>query len=277
MARPSEFRRYFERFGPDRVIEILHDWVTAQRLLRIDEVLEHRIESLTVAVVGLYDPHNGAAMIRTCEAMGLCDVHAADEQGAPLAVSKKVALGGHKWLSIHRHPSFEALRAELKTRGFSLWAAVPSSPIESTINSVGRDESVAEYRGHSLLVPVVDVQDVSVQGPLALLFGNERDGLPAEVVERCDGVFSLPMWGFTASYNLSVSVGMALQVIVPRFRRTLGQNGDLCPETKRDLRAQWLFSMVRAAPQILDRAALDGEDGPKGGMNESRTKGTDDQ
>jgi len=276
VTRRSDCERYLDQFGPDGLIAVLRDWVTEQRLGRIDDVLEHRIQHLTVAVVGLYDPHNGAAVIRTCEGMGLSDVHAADEQGEPMVVSHKVALGGHKWLSIHRHPTFEALLAELKPQGFALWAAVPGSPTQ--MNSVeGRDRSSTEGATDSFPGALVDVRNVPVEGPLALVFGNERDGLSPDVIARCDGRFSLPMWGFTASYNLSVSVGMALQAVVPRFRQVMGRNGDLSPEAKRDLRARWLFSMVRAAAQILDRARADRSEKFPDGATLAAAKGTDNQ
>ena len=59
------------------------------------------------------------------------------------------------------------------------------------------------------------------------------------------------MYGFTESFNLSVSVGMTLFNVMERKRALLsreGQSGDISEERRNELLAHWLVRDVRGAP-----------------------------
>ena len=227
--RPGDvFDRYVQTMGIEGITEILEPWVSAERRERLDQVLERRLGGVTVVLVGLHDPHNGAAVLRTAEALGVQHVHAVQTR-EPYRYSVKVTIGCEQWMTIHRYGSFESCRCALEDRNYELWAAVPG------------DEPRAER-------PPGD-------RPVALVFGNERDGLEAEVIDQCAGRFSLPMWGFTRSYNLSVSAALAMSAACRRYRTSAGRTGDLRPKEKARLRALWMFRSVRAAPELLARAA----------------------
>jgi len=222
------FRRHLDVFGPARMAALLEPWVGEDRRRRIEAVLENRIKGVTVVMVGLHDPHNGAAVIRTAEAMGLQEVWTV-EDSEPYRLSSKVTRGCHRWVTVNRFRDFETCTVSLRLRGYALWAAIPGTGVPA--------------------------DRIRQEGPLALVFGNERDGLKPEVVERCEGSFHLPMRGFTGSYNLSVSVALSLSEVVSHFRAGLPTTGDLTPEDRELLRARWLYQMVRAADQILEREA----------------------
>ena len=62
---------------------------------------------------------------------------------------------------------------------------------------------------------VIAMEDVGRQGAVAgrpdrativLVVGNERDGIGAEVLARCDAVVAVPMAGFVPSYNLQAAI-----------------------------------------------------------------------
>jgi tRNA (guanosine-2'-O-)-methyltransferase len=236
--RPGDvFDRCVQEMGIEGVREILEPWVSANRRDRLEQVLERRLSGVTVVLVGLHDPHNGAAVLRTAEALGVQHVHAV-QANEPYRYSPKVTIGCEQWMTIHRYEEFESCRCALKERKYELWAAMPGL------------EPRAE--------PPPDDR------PVALLFGNEREGLDEEVVEQCTGQFSLPMWGFTRSYNLSVSAALAMAEACRRFRAFAGRPGDLSPEEKARLRVLWLFRSVRAAPTLLARAAEKRFQGSKG-------------
>ncbi len=225
--------RLLEERGPEWVSRKLEPWVTERRRARIDRVLEQRLQGITVVLVRLYDPHNGAAVLRTAEGMGLQDLHAVEAVDQTFQISPKVTIGCDKWVDLHRYESLRACRDELREQGYVLWGAVVGA---------GR--------------PVTDLPE---DRKVALVFGNERDGLSDQERALCDEEFSLPMWGFSESYNLSVSVGMTLQELVPRYRMALAAPGDLPPWRRARLRAVWLFRSIRAAGQILERAHQGGK------------------
>jgi len=216
--------------NPLSEIEILREFVSEARQRRIEQVLSARLGGLTVVLENLHDPHNGAAALRSVEGFGLCELHVV-EAVEPFKFSSKVTQGCEKWVAIHRYPTFEACAAALHARGFSLWAALPPS--------VG--------------APTVDVEALDVAHPTALVFGNEHAGLTPEAAARCDGRFSIPMTGFTGSFNLSVSVALSVFECAHRRRAVLG-GGDLDEAARTVLRARWYRLSVDAAEAILRRA-----------------------
>jgi tRNA (guanosine-2'-O-)-methyltransferase len=102
----------------------------------------------------------------------------------------------------------------------------------------------------------VSVEDVDVSGPLAILFGNEHEGLSAAAIAACDASITVPMFGFTESYNLSVTVGLAMGRLAQRRREHLGGHGDLDEARKARLRARWFALRIRGVVGVLERALV---------------------
>jgi tRNA (guanosine-2'-O-)-methyltransferase len=232
------------RHGIDRVVDTLRPILTDDRAERIEEVLDQRLTSVTVVLENLYDPHNGAAAIRSIEGLGLTSMHVIEGTGT-FRNSPEVTIGCDKWIAIHRHASVAACAATIRAAGVRMVALVPGAP--------------------------QDVDHLPVDAPLALVFGNEHEGLTEEALSACDERVALPMHGFTRSYNLSVSVALATARVAERRRTWLGRAGDLGDEERAFLRARWYALSIRAAGQILDRIVSDetqdGVDGqtPEGG------------
>jgi tRNA (guanosine-2'-O-)-methyltransferase len=222
---PAQAEAYLARLPPDEICEKLRPHLTARRQARIEQVLAQRLTRLTVVVENLHDPHNGAAAIRSAEAIGLQDFHAVEQREA-FRVAGGVTLHCEQWVTVHRHPDTPAAYRRLRAQGFVLWAAAPEG--------------------------AVPFEEIPVDRPLALMFGNERDGLTEGAVSAADGTFAIPMHGFTGSFNLSVSVALATHAVAARVRHALGAPGDLPPGRLERLRALWYCLSVRAAGLILD-------------------------
>jgi len=188
---PDATDSLIQRFGTGCVVEALRAQTSEERRQRIEEVLAARLGSIAVAVENLHNPHNGAAAIRSCEAVGLDAIHVVETR-EQFRFSRKVSIGCEKWLQIRRYPTVAECAAALRQRGMALYAAVP-----------GADLSVHE---------------LDVSQPPALLFGNERDGLTDEAIAACDHSFSIPMSGFTESLNLSVCVAVSVHGLAARRR-----------------------------------------------------------
>ena len=214
------------RHGSDAVIAALAPYLTAERIEGIDRVLAARLGSVTGVVEDVYDPFNGAAVIRTAEALGLAGLHIV-ETGLRFQAAKGITRGCHRWMQLARWPSAPACIAALHADGVRVLATSPDA------------------------VETLDSVDVST--PIAVMFGNEHAGLPPETVAACDGAIALPMFGFTQSYNLSVSAALALSQLAARRRAFLGQPGDLTPARLAHLRARWFALKVRGAVGVVDR------------------------
>jgi len=246
--------RIITRFGPDAVCATLEPLLTRERIARIDAVLAARLASVVAIVEDTYDPHNAAAALRTTEALGLCELHAVErheafsfarprgERNRPKLGSRGVTRGAHKWIELVRWPRAADAVAALHARGFAVYAALPPMAPDGPAPS-----------GHPLAA-ATSIEDIDVSRPIAIAFGNERDGLSREAIAACDGAAFVPMFGFSESYNLSVTVALAMSRIAARRRTAIGALGDLPADRRAQLRARWFALKVRAAVGILERA-----------------------
>ena len=223
---PDAIDRMIERLGPATVCAALTPLLTDERIARIDRVLAARLGSVVPVVEDVYDPLNGAAVIRTGEALGLQELHVI-EPGVRFQASAGITRGCHRWIDLHRWPDAHPAIAALKARGFRVLATGPDA-------------------AHT-------VDDVPVDRPVAVLFGNERAGLPPRTAAACDATVALPMYGFTQSFNLSVSAALTLTQLASRRRAVLGATGDLDPARRAWLRARWFALKIRGAVTVVDR------------------------
>jgi tRNA (guanosine-2'-O-)-methyltransferase len=202
----------------DLVIETLEPLTTPARQARFKEVLSRRIEAVTVVVDALHDPHNGAALVRSCDAFGVQTIHAI-ERKEPVAIARTVSRGSQKWIDLVRHQTGDACVAALRASGHELVATHPEGE----------------------LVP----EDLATLPKVALVLGNEREGIAPEIRAACVRAVRVPMVGFVESLNVSVTAAILLHAA------TRGRKGDLSPERQRELyaRALWL-TVPRAAERM---------------------------
>lgn len=192
---------------------------------RLDQVIALRTRTLTVVLDRLEDSFNMAAVLRTCEGMGLQEVHVIENPDAPFVPHTKVTQGCDKWLDVHLHQDFAACRAHLKERGFTLHAS-----------------AVAEG-ARSLYAMRFDAK-------LALVFGNERYGVSEEVLAGVDGVFWIPMRGFTRSFNISAAVAVCISHAVHWREEHLGPAGDLTEQETASLKERFRVLSVKQRKRI---------------------------
>lgn len=212
-----------------RIVEVLRPYVSEARQARLEAALAARTRDVTVVLEDIHNEHNASAVLRSAEAFGLIEVHTVPRTVA-FRLSRKVSLGTHKWLDLHRHADAPSGYAALRARGYQIWAA--------------------DVHGEARRL-----QDLPTEGRIALVFGNEHEGLTGAAVEAADGVFKIPMPGFVESLNISVASAVAMHDVLER-RRAAGTITPLSPEEVARIRATGFALSVRAAPQLLARADL---------------------
>lgn len=214
---------------PRRIVEALAPYVSRARQARLRSVLDARSRSVTLVLEEVVNDHNGAAILRTADALGLMEVHVVPGPDG-FKVSRKVAQGSQKWLDAHRHEDVDACYAALRRRGFEVWASAVHGDARS-------------------------VDELPADRPLALVFGNEHDGVSAPALEAADGCFHVPMYGFVESLNVSVAAALTLSEVT-RARRRAGTWTPLEAADKEELLARWFTQSVRAAEPLLAREGL---------------------
>jgi tRNA (guanosine-2'-O-)-methyltransferase len=181
-----------------KLLDFLASFITPERLARMEEVLAQRTRHVTVVLENVHRTQNASACLRSCEAFGVQDVHVIPN-AAGFRVNRDIAQGASQWLTLHRHSGPGEHRTKdcfqsLRERGYRIVA----------LSGQETCDSLSEY-------------EPSVR--TALVFGNEHEGLSETALTGADEIRSLPMFGFTESYNLSVAVALALREMLPRVRQ----------------------------------------------------------
>ncbi|MBM4358436.1 MAG: RNA methyltransferase [Deltaproteobacteria bacterium] len=221
-SRRDPLRRAFESVDAEAVIAVLEPLCTDERRERLLEVVRGRLASVTVVMDAPHDPHNGAAVMRSCDAFGVQELHIVERTEA-FAADTAVAKGTESWVDVHHHAT--AASALRGVDGFTLVATHPEG--ELTPLDLGRLPRVA------------------------LVMGNEHDGICAELRVACHASVRIPMRGFVESLNVSVSAATLLAYA------TGGRPGDMPEPRRRTLYARWLALTVPRSLDILDARGIE--------------------
>ncbi|MDX5334361.1 MAG: tRNA (guanosine(18)-2'-O)-methyltransferase TrmH [Gammaproteobacteria bacterium] len=158
--------------------------MTPDRVRKLRETLARRQPDLTVLMAGVHKPHNLAAVLRTCDAVGVLDAHAVTEPEV-LSRNPNAGAGSRRWVKVRRHDDTAGALAALRARGFRLVAAHP-------------DPAACDFRA------------IDYTRPTALVLGAELQGLDAATLAACDETIVIPMLGMVQSLNVSVSAALVL-------------------------------------------------------------------
>ncbi len=202
------------------VIATLEPIVNELRRERLRDVLAARLDSVTLVMDAPHDPHNGAAVLRSCDAFGVQRVHVVARRET-FMIARRVTQGAERWVDVVRHTTPESAIEALHAGGYRLIATHPQGQL------------TPEELAH---VPRV-----------ALVLGNEHDGICDGLYAAADSTVRIPMRGFAESLNVSVSAAILLAAAAAR-------PGDLSHGQKRVLYARWLHHSLTRASDIL-RAA----------------------
>src|SRR5438552_1490358 len=91
--------------------------MTPERNARLTAVLNKRQPDLTVVLVNVFDPHNIAAVMRTCDAVGIQDIYILNNKIPPHRKwGAKSSSSAAKWLSIHQFTDASTCFTQLRKR-----------------------------------------------------------------------------------------------------------------------------------------------------------------
>ena len=216
---PPEFLPVSLRGQPSSaIIAALEPHVGDDRKARLLAVIRQRLTSVTVLFDAPYDPHNGAAVIRSCDAFGVGTLHVVERQ-KHFVFATSVARGSERWVEVIKHAQPASAAAHLEQLGYTL---------------VGAEAS-------GTLTP----HDLCEVPKLCLVMGNEHDGIAEELRAACDRHVRVPMRGFVESLNVSVTSAILLAAAVQ------GRPGDLPDAEVERLYARALYYSVARAEEVM--------------------------
>lgn len=209
----------------------LAQFVTPHKLALMDAALARRTRYLTVVLEDIDKPYNAAAVLRTCDGFGVQDLHVIQNH-KHLYFSNNVSQGAERWVTTHfyREPDernttrcFTALREQ----GYRIAAT-------------------------SLRPGSVPVHELDLSQPTALVFGLEESGLSDEAHDSADILITIPMFGFTQSFNLSVSAAICLYDLTTRLHAT-AIDWQLNDDERMALTVMWLKERIQGGEALARR------------------------
>lgn len=207
----------------DKLIDHMKNFVTENRYDLFLEKINFRTDYLTVVLEDIYQSQNASAVLRTCDCFGIQDVHIIENTN-DYKINPDVALGSFKWLNLikynqRKNNTLLAIN-ELKKQGYRIIATTPHT------NDV-----------------LLDDFDLN-KGKSALFLGNELKGVSDIVMENADEYLRIPMYGFTESFNISVSAAIILHSLSDKLHKT-NIDWHLNNEKQKSIILNWLKTTIK--------------------------------
>lgn len=160
--------------------------MTPQRRERLLSVLRKRQPDLTVVLENVFDPHNISAVMRTCDAVGIQELYVLTNK---IPRHKKwgarSSSSAAKWLTVHQYEDAELCFADIRKKYKKVYTTHLSSD-------------------------AVSLYEINFTDSVALVFGNEHNGVSEEIRAMADGNFLIPQMGIIQSLNISVACAVSI-------------------------------------------------------------------
>lgn len=189
--------------------------ITERRKQRIDQVLEKRQRDLTLVFDNIWDPHNVSAVLRSCDAFGVADVHLYYTTSQWPDLGKKSSASAKKWVRRTRHIDPAGLVDTLRGQGCQI--------LRTGFSGTAR--------------PVMDFEFTR---PTAIILSNEHRGTSPEIAELVPDEIYIPMSGMVQSFNVSVAAAIILyEAFKQRQAAGMYDTPSFTEEELAELRSQW--------------------------------------
>jgi len=213
------------------LVQYLKEFVVDERRELFEEKIEQRTKHITVVLENIFQGRNISASIRSADCFGVQDVHVIENDNY-FNDDREVSMGADKWIKTTRynqenHNSAAAIK-KLKEKGYQVIAVTP----------------------HNTDCDLYDIEITDQK--IALIFGAEVRGCSEETLKLADKRMKIPMYGFTESFNISVSVSLCLQHLTYKMRNS-AVNWRMTQEQKNETLLQWLRNTIKSSAQIEEK------------------------
>jgi len=160
--------------------------MTPERREKIQTVLSKRQNDITIVLENVFDPHNISAVMRTCDAVGVQELYVLNTKiPRHKKWGAKSSSSAAKWLTVYQFENAEECFSELKKK----YSKILTTHLSSD---------------------AVNLYQIDLAQPVALVFGNEHSGVSEEIRNLADGNFIIPQAGIIRSLNISVACAVTL-------------------------------------------------------------------
>jgi tRNA (guanosine-2'-O-)-methyltransferase len=213
------------------LLKYLSPYITPERLKLFNRVIEQRTKYITVVLEDIFQSQNASAVLRSCDCFGIQNVHIIENRNE-FQLDTEVSLGSSKWLNLIKYNEEEnnslAAIKKLKSEGYKIVATTPHT----------NDQQLPDY-------------DVA-NGKIALVFGSEKPGISEIIMNEADEFLKIPMFGFTESFNISVSAAIVLNNLSDKMRNS-DVNWELTEKEKIEIKIEWIKKNIKRSELIEKR------------------------
>ncbi|OIP00723.1 MAG: rRNA methyltransferase [Bacteroidetes bacterium CG2_30_33_31] len=206
----------------------LFEIISENKKSLFEKNIEFRTKKITVVLEDIFQSHNASAVLRSADLFGIQDIHIIENRNQ-YKVNPDVALGSSKWLSIEKYNSQENNTLEcfemLKSKGYKI---VATSPHENDIL----------------------LDELPINEKIAVVFGTELNGLSKIALDNADAFVKIPMYGFTESFNISVSAALCMYNLTDRLRKSAG-DWQLTKDEKVEIQIAWAMQSIKRADVVV--------------------------
>ncbi len=191
-------------------------------------MLSKRTNYLTVVTDQVVDPHNISAICRSAECFGVQNIHLI-EGDFPFRGTRKIQRGSLNWVNVNRYDGVgknQSCIKALKNKGYKIVAVSPHVASKS-------------------------ISELTFDKPIALVMGQEQNGVSEELMAAADECVIISMQGFTESLNVSVACSIALYDLRKRLEES-SVKWQLSDHEKKELYQQWLFDSIKRPDLIIE-------------------------
>lgn len=214
----------------DDLLTYLEGYLTKERRQRFLDTLKNRTKFLTVAIEDVFQLHNTSAILRSCDAFGVQELHVVEDRFGQ-RLDKNIAMGAEQWVDVNRYKTTSECITALKDAGYAIIATTP------------HDDSQL-------------LSDFHPVDKTAIFFGTEKEGLSEEVMQKADGFLKIPMVGFSESLNVSVSAAIIIQELTQKIRKSK-VHWQLSDIDILEKRLDWAKKSIKDVEGIISRYLLD--------------------
>lgn len=220
-----------QKINTDRLeqeTEFLSELMLPERFEVIKSVVRNRTNYITVCLENIFHGQNASAIIRSCEAFGIQNIHVIENQ-CHFRPNVNIVKGSDKWLDIHRHNEDNAtlnLIKQLRKEGYRIAVTSPH------INGV----SANNY-------------DVT-NGKVAVFLGTEKQGVSQTLIDNADDFIKVDMFGFVESLNVSVCGAIVINSLVESLHNS-DIDWRLTEQEQTIMLNRWMKKSVRDSESII--------------------------
>ena len=220
----------------EQLYEALTEFFSENKRQLLDQNIQNRTKHITLVMEDIFQSQNASAVLRTADCFGIQDVHIIENQ-YEYTLNPDVALGSSKWVNYYRYNKKDENNTllaydDLRKKGYKIIATLPHE------NDVM-------------------LQDLDISQPIALVFGTEKTGLTETAIKNADAFVKIPMYGFTESFNISVSAALCSFYLTEKMRNTTGLDWKLTKNQQIEQKLYWARQIVREADKIMKKLVED--------------------